>query len=318
MKFSFLVPVFNGEKYIEKCVESLVNQSYKGEYEIIITDDGSTDNTYKVLKSISKKHKNVKVYTKKNGGVSNTRNFMVKKCSSDYFIFVDSDDAVDIDLLETINKNLKKNTDIIKYQFTTVDISGNDICKYEDDYFELDGISAFNYLVEKKNFFDVVWLYAFNRNFWLNNNLKFIENVYHEDFGLIPYAILLAKKIISINFNGYYYVQTENSIMRTNSESKEIKKAENLLVVFDDLRNKVAKLNLDDATKTIFDSYTANALLLKANSVPKKHLNKYIVELKKRKISDLVITNSFVRKIKRFLIKYNLKLYIYFQKISKK
>lgn len=311
MKFSFLVPVYNGQSYIEKCLNSLLNQTYNKPYEIIVVDDGSKDDTYNILKKIKKKHKNLKIYHKENEGISATRNYLLNKCNTEYFIFIDSDDYVDENLLTEIDKMIgKKKVDIVKFQATIVDLNGNPLQKFSDDKFSLNGTKAFASLVNKKNFFDVVWMYAFNRDFWMKNNFSFYNNMYHEDFGLIPYVILCAKKIISINYNGYYYVQTHNSIMRTNNEEKEIIKAKHLLILFDDLKDKVYKLNLDNNTISLFNSYIANALLLKANSVPKKYLDEYINEMKKRNVANLLLDDTFTRKFKKKLIEYNIKLFV--------
>lgn len=315
MKFSFLVPVYNGQHYIEKCLNSLLNQTYKKPYEIIVVDDGSKDDTYKILKKIQKNNNNIKVYRRENHGISSTRNYLVSKCNSDYFIFVDSDDYVDKNLLKEVNKNIKNSRiDILKYQTTIVDVNGNTIKQYEGDNFNLSGQEAFKTLVHKKNFFDVVWMYAFNKKFWMNHNFQFYDKLLHEDFGLIPYVILCAKKIVSINYNGYFYVQTNNSIMRTNNDEKEIIKAKHLLILFDNLKKNVYKLKLKKEVLDLFNSYAANALLLKANSVPAKYLNEYISELKKREVYKLLLNNSIIRKIKKMCVKYNIKLYINIQR----
>ena len=319
MKFSFLVPVYNGQNYIEKCIQSLLKQTYNEPYEIVIVDDGSKDDTSKILKEYKKKYPNIRVYHRENHGISSTRNYLVSKCNTEYFIFVDSDDYVDKNLLKNIDKKITTNEiDIVKFQVTTVDTNGNELIKYEDEDFILDGQAAFNHMVHKKNFFDVVWMYAFNRKFWEKNNFLFYEKLFHEDFGLIPYVILSANKIISINYNGYYYVQTDNSIMRTNNPEKEIMKAKHLLTLFDHLKKLVYKLKLDQNTKALFNSYIANALLLKANFVPDEYLNEYLLEMKKRNISNLLLRDTFIRKIKSVLIKNNMNLYIKISRRRKK
>ena len=92
--FSIIVPAYNVEKYIEKCIDSILNQSYKN-YEVIVINDGSTDNTLNIL---NKKYKDkVKIYSKENGGLSSARNYGVLKSSSKYILFVDSDDWLEPD-----------------------------------------------------------------------------------------------------------------------------------------------------------------------------------------------------------------------------
>ena len=97
-----LVPVFNGEKYIEKCLDSLLSQTYKN-IRIVIADDGSTDNTATILSKYSSKNKNIEVYQKQNEkSISKTRNFLLSKIKSDYFTFFDSDDYAESTYIEEL------------------------------------------------------------------------------------------------------------------------------------------------------------------------------------------------------------------------
>ena len=94
MKVSVIVPVYNTYDYLNKCLDSLVNQSFK-DYEIIIVNDGSTDDSEKIIKKYQKKYSNIKYYYKENGGLSSARNYGIKYANGDYIAFVDSDDYVD-------------------------------------------------------------------------------------------------------------------------------------------------------------------------------------------------------------------------------
>lgn len=118
MKFSILVPVYNVERYITECIDSLLNQTYK-DYEIILVDDGSTDNSGHICDKYAEKFPNfVKVFHKKNEGLLLTRRYSLKKAEGEYVVFVDSDDYVDAKLLETLNQTfLKFNTDMVIYNF---------------------------------------------------------------------------------------------------------------------------------------------------------------------------------------------------------
>lgn len=93
VKYSFIVPVYNTSNYLKKCIDSLVNQTYKS-FEIIIVNDGSTDNSLDIINGYKESNKNIKIINQKNGGLSNARNNGVKKASGEYIIFVDSDDYV--------------------------------------------------------------------------------------------------------------------------------------------------------------------------------------------------------------------------------
>ena len=120
MKFSILVPVYNVEKYLEQCVESLLNQTYKREYEIILVDDGSTDSSGSICDKYQKNNPDkIKVVHKKNGGHTSARLEAIKNASGEFSLFCDSDDFVEPDLLETVNNILCDNpdTDMVMYSF---------------------------------------------------------------------------------------------------------------------------------------------------------------------------------------------------------
>lgn len=108
---SVIIPVYNVEKYLKKSVESVLNQTLK-EIEIILVDDGSTDNSGKICDEISTIDKRVKVFHKENGGVSSARNYGIKKCSGEYIYFMDSDDTADSTMLEKMMNSVKKNSDV--------------------------------------------------------------------------------------------------------------------------------------------------------------------------------------------------------------
>ena len=113
IKVSVIVPVYNVEKYLEKCLDSLVNQTLK-EIEIIIVNDGSPDNSHKIIDKYTKKYKNIKAYLKENGGLSDARNYGLKKASGEYIAFLDSDDFVKEDMYQKMYEKAKSgNFDMI-------------------------------------------------------------------------------------------------------------------------------------------------------------------------------------------------------------
>lgn len=106
-KVSVIVPVYNGEKYIKKCLNDLMNQTYKN-YEVIIIDDGSTDNTSEICKLICEKDSRFKYFYQKNSGVSAARNLGIDLSEGQYIAFADADDTVSIYLLEYLYKGIKE------------------------------------------------------------------------------------------------------------------------------------------------------------------------------------------------------------------
>ena len=104
-KISIIVPVYNVEQYLERCVESLINQTYKN-IEIILVDDGATDNSGQLCDELAQRDPRIVVYHKVNGGLSDARNYGIDKASGDYIGFIDSDDFIDDDMYEVLLSNI--------------------------------------------------------------------------------------------------------------------------------------------------------------------------------------------------------------------
>ena len=119
MKYSFLVPVYNVEKYLGQCIESMLSQTYKN-FEIILIDDGSTDSSGKICDAYAEKYPEIiKVIHKQNEGHTATRQVAIKNAESDVCLFVDSDDYVESDMLETVNKEFAEDSslDMVIFSF---------------------------------------------------------------------------------------------------------------------------------------------------------------------------------------------------------
>ena len=115
MKISIIIPIYNGEKFIKKCLNSILNQTYKN-WEVIIVNDGSTDNTELILKEYCEKDSRILSFNKKNSGVSDSRNIGIEKAVGDYITFVDCDDWIEEDTLEKIVAILQeKECDVLRY-----------------------------------------------------------------------------------------------------------------------------------------------------------------------------------------------------------
>ena len=111
-RISVVVPVYNVEQYLEKCVNSIINQTYKN-LEIILVDDGATDKSGKLCDELAKLDNRIMVYHKKNGGLSDARNYGVERATGDYIGFVDGDDYIDAEMYEKLYEAIKKeNVDV--------------------------------------------------------------------------------------------------------------------------------------------------------------------------------------------------------------
>lgn len=308
IKYSFIVPVYNTEKYLDKCLDSLVRQTYKN-FEVIIVNDGSTDKSSDIILKYQKKYKNIIVINQKNEGLSMARNNGTKKAKGKYIIFVDSDDYVSERLLENIDKNIE-DCDILRFQIATEDEKYNNTRKYHEKAFDtMTGYNAFKYLASY-HFVEPAWCYVIKKDYYVENKFGFKKGVYHEDFGLIPYVIYKANKVKSIDFIGYYYIQRDGSIMNNKDYKKTVKKAFDMLEQYKTMRlfskNINKKNNLDD----YFLSYISNSAIVKARELKKEDRKKYIRELRKLDVFSGVLVNTKVRRFKKALMKVNLGLYL--------
>ena len=115
---SIIIPAYNAEKYIEQCIDSIISQTYKN-IEVIIVNDGSTDNTLAICEKYAKEDKRIKIVKKKNEGVSKARNDGIKIATGKYIMFIDSDDYIDDDYIEIMHKNIvEKKADLVVSNYT--------------------------------------------------------------------------------------------------------------------------------------------------------------------------------------------------------
>lgn len=308
IKYSFIVPVYNTEKYLKKCLDSLINQTYK-DFEIIVVNDGSTDKSSSIISKYQKKYKNIIVIDKENEGLSMARNRGVQKSSGKYIIFVDSDDYVSNKLLEEVDKKIDDN-DILRFQIATEDEEYTKINEYHEEGFEsMCGYDAFKYL-SSYHFVEPAWCYVIRKNYYIENKFSFKKGVYHEDFGLIPYVIYKARKVKSIDFIGYYYIQRNGSIMNNNDYKKTVKKAFDMLEQYKTMRLFAKNINRKNNIDDYFLSYISNSVIVKARELKKDEKKVYINELKKLNVFDGVLVNTRIRRFKKYLMKHNLNLYL--------
>lgn len=308
IKYSFIVPVYNTEKYLKKCLDSLVNQTYK-DFEIIVVNDGSTDKSSNIISKYQKKYKNIIVIDKENEGLSMARNRGVQKSSGKYIIFVDSDDYVSNKLLEEVDKKID-DSDILRFQIATEDEEYTKINEYHEEEFEsMCGYDAFKYL-SSYHFVEPAWCYVIRKNYYIENKFSFKRGVYHEDFGLIPYVIYKARKVKSVDFIGYYYIQRNGSIMNNNDYKKTVKKAFDMLEQYKTMRLFAKNINRKNNLDDYFLSYISNSVIVKARELKKYERKVYINELKKLNVFDGVLVNTKIRRFKKYLMKHNLNLYL--------
>ncbi|MBR3256388.1 glycosyltransferase [Candidatus Saccharibacteria bacterium] len=200
---SIVVPVYNVENYILKCLNSLIKQNYK-QIEIILVDDGSTDESGKICDEFKEKDDRIRVFHKKNGGLSSARNYGIKKAKGDIIAFVDSDDYVkDVFVLDLYRGMQAGNADIV-------------ICGYNNEKPKSETISGkeatIRLLTKQENIDIISWNKLYKKKLFTDNNIFFPEGKKHEDTLTTYKLISKAKKVTYIDESLYIYVERKGSI----------------------------------------------------------------------------------------------------------
>ena len=304
-KFSVIVAVYNTEKYLRKCLDSLINQTY-GNFEIIVVNDGSPDNSQIIIDEYAEKYPDKIVsLLKENGGLSDARNCGITRASGDYLLFVDSDDYLDSELLEALNCAIEKNqADIVRFSAQIVfEDSGKGEILSAPEVSTINGEEAINLLIDNKQYFEPAPFYAYKRSYWEEKGFSFKKGRYHEDYGLIPEVIMRSASFCSILHIGYFYVQSSNSIMRNASYEKSVAKANDVLFHSFNHINLAKEIIVSEKIRAKFCSYIANALIGQIEILKGNDRKAYIKTLKKEKVFNMLLADNLKRRLKRIYFK---------------
>ncbi len=306
IKYSIIVPVYNTAEYLEKCLDSILNQTYNN-YEIIIVNDGSKDRSKKIIAEYENEHENIKVITQKNEGLSEARNVGVRKATGEYIIFLDSDDFIEPNLLETLNDY---NDDVIRFQVTVYNENYQKVKEFpEQEFKSLSGEDAF-LVISGYHFVEVACAYAYRKAFWNKHKFLFMKDKIHEDFGLIPLVIFTAESISSINKYLYNYLIRFNSITNSNDYKKEKQKAFDMIDHYFFVKEVLKRKDYQNKDTSVLLSYIANSVIIKAKKLNEEDMNVYIDQIKKLKVIENVKADTIIRKLKKLLMYINLKWYL--------
>ncbi|MGL4343328.1 MAG: glycosyltransferase family 2 protein [Metamycoplasmataceae bacterium] len=286
-KISILIPCYNGEKTIKKCLNSVLKQTYTN-LEIIVVNDGSTDSSQKIIEEMMNKNNNIKLINQENKGLTKTRNILIENAKNEYFFFLDSDDFIDETLIQNFvdELNINPDSDLI---LNTCFLNKNNKSKlwYVCGKFKKN-FTKEEYLASNAIF---AWNILYKTDFIKNNNLSFNEVYpFFEDCGTLNYWIALSKKVSVINKPGYHYVFVKNSL------SKERKMS------FEKINGSIEQYlglvkNLDKIFNNNYPIYINNQLAFyrsilhtyiffqsNVNKIEKKDLKNRFKEIEKRKL----------------------------------
>lgn len=240
IKLSIIVPIYGVEKYLRKCVDSLLAQNIpSSEYEIILVDDGGTDACPAICDEYAASHNNICVVHRKNGGLSAARNSGIEVAQGDYIMFVDSDDYIEPNVLKGLLDQVDRdNLDVLRYRLQYVNPQYEVFNPYKSDPFKgndyseipTDGVSFLNSRMSTACY---AWAFVIKRE--LLDGCIFTPGIYFEDTDWTPRMLCKAKRVASTNTVVYNYLQREGSITNAVNRSKQKK-------VLDDKMHLIATL----------------------------------------------------------------------------
>lgn len=217
-KFSIIVPIYGVEKYIKKCINSVLEQNYKN-YELILVDDGSPDSCPLICDEYANRDEHIVVIHKKNGGSSDARNLGIQKATGEYILFLDGDDYwLEIDLLEKLNKRINQlDSDVICLNYKKIYKNGK-----EADYLSLEtdmpkvnmGEASVQYVIQNNIWTSAPWNKAIKKNLFLKGDLTFIKGITSEDIDWCARLAVLARTYDYIEKPYIGYRQRESSVSK--------------------------------------------------------------------------------------------------------
>lgn len=213
MLLSIIIPIYNVEKYVEKCIRSCEAQDISREdYEIVVINDGSPDNSLKIVERIADEYPNIKIISQPNKGLSAARNTGMRNASGDYYMFVDSDDWIAEKCLGKICSKLKiEQPDALA--ICAANVKGDGMIERRQAYADVTPMSGYELL--KKGVSPCAPFAIWSAKFFKKYELSFFEGIFHEDSEFTPRAYYLADKVSFVNDIIYYVFQNPNSITRT-------------------------------------------------------------------------------------------------------
>ena len=256
--FSIIIPIFNTELYLRRCLDSIVNQSFR-DIEVILVNDGSKDNSINICLEYIEKDKRISLILKQNEGLSEARNDGIKKAKGDYILFVDSDDFIDEKACETFYIVIKE------YFHLEIIAAKHEVIKKKkriqrpivipDDV--VSGVEFLKQQFEAKKYYCNVVRNVYNRKFLIDNYLYFKKGLLAEDMDWTPRVFILARRVKAIDYPFYKNVKRNKSITRSIDKTKFIDDVLYILNEFNFLLNEID----DEELKVLFKNYQVNCFL---------------------------------------------------------
>ena len=304
VKLSIIVPIYKVERYLRKCVDSLLNQDLlSDEYEIILVDDGSPDCCGVICEDYASQYGNIKVLHRENGGLSAARNSGVDIAKGKYIQFVDSDDYLEPNVLKTLVDKMEADSlDVLRFNYQNINeklevFEPNKVNKPYVDYRD-EVCNGLTFLTERLGFGCYAWQFVIKRE--LLEGCRFKEGVYFEDTEWAPRLLMKAHRMTSTHLMTYNYFSREGSITQSVDEKKKRKVLDDKFLLIDSIKIQMQGVN----DKRWFEGMIAQTVLSIIGYVCENYYPKRKVVLQKLKakkvfpLSHFHSTRAAARKIR--------------------
>lgn len=298
MRLSILIPMYNAENYISNCLNSLVNQNLEtNDFEIIIMDDGSTDESLKIVNEFIKGCTNIFLYAEKNSGSDSTRNKLLKFAKGDYIYFIDADDYIAYNSLNLLlNYMIAHELDFLGFDtLKTTDLKAS---KLNIDTFTTQFSSVqtgLEYIRDNKHLRHEVWWYIAKRTLIYDNDITFDENGNNADVIFTLKLLIKANKLVFCPIAIHRYVQSNESVMRVKSANQKRKLTDSMFLMvisYSKLINEVGHNSFNDK-RVIMDNLKHKRDVFTFFNIINMLRIHYSYKDFKQKISQLTHVNAY-------------------------
>ncbi|MFI3325886.1 MAG: glycosyltransferase family 2 protein [Clostridia bacterium] len=326
-KISVIVPIYKVEKYLDKCINSIVCQTYEN-IEIILVDDGSPDKCPEICDEYKKQDQRIIVIHKENGGLSDARNVGIDIATGKYFIFVDSDDFLELNMIELLYMRMQKdNSDMVACNYNILDenykfLSEKKILNKDETTLKT-GIQSLADIYSKPNAFDVV---AWNKLYkaYLFENIRYPKGKIHEDAFIIHYLLYKCQKVSIVEYALYNYISRNDSITGNASRYQRFDSIESRIDRLDFYLKKELKVNYQPVFFSLITLYSSLYCKMDNSEYKeigfttiKEKMSSYYTQIKKEldlitkfnyfilKVNPKIIyqKNNFIFTVKKFIKK---------------
>lgn len=240
IKLSIVIPVYNVEKFLERCLRSVAEQDLDHKmFEIIVINDGTKDNSLSIATQVAQDYNNIKIVSQENTGLGGARNLGIFLAKGEYIWFIDSDDFITKNSLKGLIDNLINiDLDILAFDYSCTNEKGEliDWINFKLNFNNQKILSGPEfYALNYKHSY--IWLYLFKRSLFVDNNIVFKTRINMQDSELLPRILFHAKTIAFYDFKIYYYVNRQDSFINSKKISTRVKYYSSIISVYKHLKD---------------------------------------------------------------------------------